>query len=81
MVLGQPFQPEIMFASKAGAYPSEALKLTHKHLTRLERLAKDTHSSLLSAFINTKVKCFIKLSQVGFDENKTSNDWVHLLVS
>jgi hypothetical protein len=61
LVPGQPFQPEIMFASKAGAYPSEALRLTHKHLTRLERLAKDKHSSLLTAFINFEGKMFYKI--------------------
>jgi hypothetical protein len=33
-VPGKPFQPSLMFAGKAGAYPSEAPKapgLTHKH--------------------------------------------------
>ncbi len=49
-VLGKPFQPSLMFAVKAGAYLTEAPfrcstlgqapDLTHKHQTRLERLAK-----------------------------------------
>ncbi len=44
-----------MFASKAGAYPSEAPfesapGLTHKHCTRLERLVRVKHSSLLQKF-------------------------------
>ncbi len=53
----QAFQPNLMFAVKAGAYLSKAPfrcstlgqdpGLTHKHQTRLERLASDKHSSLI----------------------------------
>ncbi len=52
------FQPCLMLAGMAGAYPSEffqvihAPSLTHKHQTRLERLAKDKHSSLLRKSVN-----------------------------
>ncbi len=61
-VPGKPFQPSLVFAGKNGAYPSEAPfscstlgytpDLTHKHLTRLERLASDKHSSLLQKSVN-----------------------------
>jgi hypothetical protein len=53
----------------AGAYPSEALfrcftvgmtplGLTHKHSTRLERLDRDKHSSLLRKSVNYSRKKF-----------------------
>jgi hypothetical protein len=61
-----------MFASKAGAYPSESpfrystLRwvpvLTLKHETRLERLAKEKHPKLLGIFVNGGCKKFYKLS-------------------
>ncbi len=48
---GKPFQPSLMFASKTGAYPSDApfkyftlryfLGIGHKHKTRLERLERE----------------------------------------
>jgi hypothetical protein len=67
--LGKPFQFSLIFAVKAGAYPSEAPLqvllstvapgLTHKHWARLERLAKDKHSSLLQKSINYGRKFFI----------------------
>ncbi len=54
---GKPFQPGTMFVSKAVAYQSVALfrcctlwwapVITINHYTRLERTAKDKHSSLL----------------------------------
>ncbi len=52
---GKPFQPSLVFASKARAYLSEAPftystleygyapSLTNKHKTRLERLAREKH--------------------------------------
>ncbi len=40
-----------------------ALGLNHKHLTRLERPAKDKHSSLLQTVINWVCKSFIKFCQ------------------
>jgi hypothetical protein len=56
-VLGKSFQPGLMFAGKARAFPSEAPfrcstlwyapGLMYKHYTRLVRLARDKHSSLL----------------------------------
>ncbi len=52
-----PFQLSLMFAGKARVYPREAPfrcstvdqapALSHKHKTRLEKLAKDKRSSLL----------------------------------
>ncbi len=39
----------------------QALGLTHKHLTRLERLARDKPSSLLRIFINYGRKKFYKI--------------------
>jgi hypothetical protein len=51
------FQPSLMFVSKARAYPIEAGTqgqvpvLTEIHLTRLERPARDKHSSLLQTLI------------------------------
>jgi hypothetical protein len=45
---GQPFQPSLMFAGKAGAYPSEAPL----------KLAKDKHSILLRKSVNYGRKKF-----------------------
>ncbi len=54
-VPGKPLQPSLVFAGKAGAYPSEApfrystlgqaTGLTYKHQTRLKRLARDKHGA------------------------------------
>jgi len=69
-VPGKPFKPSLMFVGQAGAYPSEApfsfftrvgSGLTHKHLTRLEKLAEDKHSRLLHKFVNYGQKSFITL--------------------
>ncbi len=61
-VPGKPFKPSLMFVGKTGTYPSEthlvcstlgqAAGLIHKNYSRLEKLAKDKHSSLLRKFIN-----------------------------
>ncbi len=58
----QAFPAQSILAGKAGAYPSEAPfkcstlgqfpGLTHKHQTRLEKLTRDKHSSLLRKYIN-----------------------------
>ncbi len=60
-----------MFARKVRTYPSEetfscsilgqALCLAHKHSTRLERPAKDKHSSLLLTHVNYGHTRFITL--------------------
>jgi hypothetical protein len=55
-----------MFAGKSRAYPNEApLRLapglTHKHYTRLERLARIKHSSLLRKFVYYDRKKFYKI--------------------
>jgi hypothetical protein len=51
-----------MFEGKAVAYPREALGqapgLTHKHYTRLERLAKDKHSSIVQKPVKYGCKKF-----------------------
>ncbi len=54
---GKPFQSRLMIAGKAGVYPNEAPFRcstlgqapghTHKQQTRVEKLARDKHSSLL----------------------------------
>jgi hypothetical protein len=64
------FQPNLMFANTAGAYPIEppsscsalgqASLLTHKQ-TRLEILAKDKHSSLIQTLVNYGSKNIITL--------------------
>jgi hypothetical protein len=61
-VSGKPFQPWLMFAGKAWAYPSEARfrcptlwqtpGLTHKHQTSLKRLANNKHSRFFKKLIN-----------------------------
>jgi hypothetical protein len=66
-----PLQPNLMFTSKAGAYPSgepercftlrEATGLTHKHLTRLEMPATNKHYSLLLTFVNYGRKKFYNI--------------------
>jgi hypothetical protein len=48
-VLSKPFQPGLTFVGKA---PELGSGLVRKHLTRLERPAKDKHSSLLQKFID-----------------------------
>ncbi len=66
-VLGKPFQPSLMFASNAGAYPSEkaplrlGLGLSHKQQTRLERLAKRKHSGSLKKLVNYNPKIFYNI--------------------
>ncbi len=40
---------------------SGKLRLTHKQQTRLDRLARDKHSSLLQTFVYTNIKGFIAL--------------------
>jgi hypothetical protein len=66
---GKPFLPSLMSVGKAGAYLSEAPfgcstlvlapGLTQKHQTRLERLTRDKHSSLLRKFVNYDRKSFM----------------------
>ncbi len=69
---GKPIQPSLMFAGKARAFPSkapfrystlgQAPGLIHKHQTRLERLAKDKHFSLLRKSVNYSRKKFYSTS-------------------
>ncbi len=68
-VTGKLFQPSLMFAGKAEAYLSEVTLrcstlgetpgFTHKHQTRLEKLARDKYTTLLQTFINYGQKSFI----------------------
>ena len=66
-VPGKPFQPSLMNADKAKAYLSEAPfrcstpGLTCNHYTRLEKLARDKHSSLLQKSVIYRQKSFITL--------------------
>ncbi len=60
-VPGKPFQPSVMFASKAGVYPCEGALLsglTLKHQTKLERPGRDKHTSLKQTLVITVVKSF-----------------------
>jgi hypothetical protein len=64
-----------MFAGKVGAYLSEALLrcstlgkapgLSHEHQTKVERLARDKHSSLLRNFGNYGPKKFYRIGPSG----------------
>jgi hypothetical protein len=42
----------------SGPLKGRPFDLTHKHKTKLERLAKDKHSSLLSKFVTNYQKRF-----------------------
>jgi hypothetical protein len=63
------FSGKIRGISKSGAPPERCFtpvgsSHTHKHSTRLERLVRDKHFSLLYAFVSYKEKSFIKLAPV-----------------
>jgi hypothetical protein len=65
----EPFQPSLIFASKAGTYLSEVIYgLTRKRLTRLERLARDKHSSFLKTLVNYGRKKFYNIGLECKDE-------------
>ena len=54
--------PAYSNARKVGVYPIEAPPgLTHKHQTKLERFARDKHSSLLYTLINYWRKMFYNI--------------------
>jgi hypothetical protein len=55
-VPGKPFQ---VLPSRVGS------RLTHKHRTRLERLARDKHSSLLQTFLDYDRKKFCNSETCG----------------
>ncbi len=65
----------VMFVSKAGAYLSgpsfsdffleQSTRLARRHLTRLEKLARDKRSSLLRRFVNYVLKFFMTLAPGG----------------
>ncbi len=64
-VPGKPFQPSLVLAGNAGTNMSEAPfrcstlgRLLASHYTRLERLDRDKHSSLLQKSINYHRKKF-----------------------
>ncbi len=70
-VSGKLFKPSLMVVGKARAYPrGQHLKrcstwvgsnLTHKHYTKLEKLATNKYSSLLRRFINYSHKKFYNI--------------------
>jgi hypothetical protein len=72
---GKPFQPSVMFVgegkslSLSGAPESYfnpiGFSLTCKHCTRLERFARDKHSSLLRKYVKYGCKFFIILCSGG----------------
>ncbi len=79
-VPGKLFQLSVMIVGKAGAYLAEALfrcstlgyapGLTHKHYTRLERLNRNKHSSLLRTFVNYGRKKFYNIGCRGLHYKK-----------
>jgi hypothetical protein len=68
----KPFQPGVMFVGKARSllyseapgrcFTRVGSGLTHKHYTRLEKLARDKRSRLLQKFKNYGQKRFITLA-------------------
>jgi hypothetical protein len=55
-----------MFASKVKSFTKRGETeivsgLTHKHWTRLEKIASDKHSSLLRTFVNYEFKKFYNI--------------------
>jgi hypothetical protein len=73
---GKFVQPSIIFVSKTRAYPrrvpfscsilGSGPCLTHKHWIRLERLARDKHSSLLRNFVDYWRKNLTTLGAEGW---------------
>jgi hypothetical protein len=73
-VPGKPFQPGLIFVIKVRSLPQSGAPErsfihvgsddTRKYWTRLERLARDKHSSLLQILINYGYKRFMTLGQV-----------------
>ncbi len=65
LVRGKSIQSVLIFVGKARAYLSKSSfrfstpGLTFKHYTRLERLVRDKHTSLLRTFVNYGRKFFI----------------------
>jgi hypothetical protein len=68
-VLGEPLQHSLIFAVEARSQPQRVgapekyptfvcFGLLHKHWTRLERLARDKHSSLIGTFLSYDEKSF-----------------------
>ncbi len=68
LVLGKD-EASLMRVRRARAYPSEwpsfeystlgqAPGITHKHLNRLDRLARDKHFSLIDTIVNYSYKTF-----------------------
>jgi hypothetical protein len=56
-VPGRPFQPSLMFTSRAGSYLSGTPPgLTLKRYTTVERHGRDKHSSLLGPFLSYEEK-------------------------
>ncbi len=75
-VLDRPFQPSLMSASKARAYPSEmpirfsilwlASCITHKHFIKLERPNSDKH---LTKICKKVLKQWTKLENLASDKH------------
>ncbi len=67
-VHGKPFQPSLMFVGEVRSLPQRGSlercftrvgsSLTHKRQTRLERFARNKHSSLLQKSVNNSCKMF-----------------------
>ncbi len=65
-VSGKPFQPSLMFADKAGAYPSE--ETFRCSILRLEKLARDKHTSLSRKSVNYVRNKFYTTRPDGLDK-------------
>ncbi len=66
-VPGKPLQTSLTFVDRATAYlfACSTLRyvhgLTHNHETKLERLTRDKHSSLVRTFVNYSCKKFCNI--------------------
>jgi hypothetical protein len=70
-VPGKPFHPSVMIVGEARGLPESGASarcftevgsgLTNNHYTRLERLVRDKHSSLLRKFVNYGQKKFYNI--------------------
>jgi hypothetical protein len=78
-VPGKLFQPSLIFEGKSGACPISIVskrRVTRvasgficKHLTRMDKIAKSKHSSLLRKFLNYVRKKFYNIDPAGLNKN------------
>jgi len=64
-VPGKPFQPRLMFArAYLKQFSGATIQGRLLALPRLDRLARDKHTSLLQKFVTLTVKCFIPAANI-----------------